>query len=484
MQPTPELSRSGAWNPLPLAIIAALTGYAIFLFAPQVLNDGDTYQHITTGKWILQHGAIPLVDPFSYSFAGAPWVAHEWLSELFMALAFRAGGWDGILVLCGAALALTLAMMTWHLSRWLDFLPTLVLLILGAACTSPSLLARPHILVLPVLELWTAGLLLARSRGGAPSPLLLPLMLLWANMHGSFVFGLALAVPLALEAATGAEGSGPRALREWGLFIAAAVIASLATPHFWRGLLFPFQLMQMQQLSHVGEWQAPDFQHLQPIELGLMALLYVALSRGIRLPVPRVLILIGLLHLALQHLRHQSLAGLVGALVLAEPLGRSFAQAPALPAVAPRRRRPLAVAAGLAAVLALTGLRMAFPAARTDDAASPVSALAHVPAEIARMPVFNDYSFGGYLIFKGVRPFIDPRADMYGDAFLAAYGAVALRPTRAGFETMADKYAIRWTILSAGSPLLSVLDGMPGWRRLYADKVAVVHIRTDTAPGG
>ena len=45
------------------------------------------------------------------------------------------------------------------------------------------------------------------------------------------------------------------------------MIAALATPHVWRGLLFPFQLMQMQQLSHVGEWQAPDFQRLQPIEL-------------------------------------------------------------------------------------------------------------------------------------------------------------------------------------------------------------------------
>ncbi len=479
----PALSRSDAWDPLPLAIIAALTGYAIFLFAPQVLNDGDTYQHITTGEWILQHGAIPRVDPFSASFGGAPWVAHEWLSEVLMALAFRAGGWDGILMLFGAALALTLAMMTFHLARWLERLPTLVLLILGAACTSPSLLARPHILVLPLLELWTAGLLLARSRGGAPSPLLLPLMLVWANMHGSFVFGLALTVPLALEAVTGAEGSPRRALRGWGLFIAGSLVAALATPHVWRGLLFPFQLMQMRQLSHVGEWQAPDFQHLQPIELALVALLYVTLSRGIRLPVPRILILIGLLHLALQHLRHQSLAGLVGALVLAEPLGRAFAQAPEAFAAAPRRNPPLAwPGAGLAVLLAVTVLRAANPALRSDDAVSPVSALAHVPAEIARTPVFNDYSFAGYLIFNGVHPLIDPRADMYGDAFLAAYGAVTSQPTREGFAAMAQKYGVRWTILSAGSPLVSVLDAMPGWRRFYADKIAVVHVRTDAVP--
>ena len=98
-----------------------------------------------------------------------------------------------------------------------------------------------------------------------------------------------------------------------------------------------------------------------------MALLYVTLSRGIRLPVPRILILIGLLHLALQHFRHQSLAGLVGALVLAEPLGRAFAQAPEAPAAAPRRRRWHAAGVGLAAVLAVTGLRTANPAVRRDE---------------------------------------------------------------------------------------------------------------------
>ena len=470
---------------LKLAVVAALAGYAICLFAPRLLADGDTYQHIAAGAWMLRHGTVPRVDPFSYSFAGAPWVAHEWLSELLMALAYRLGGWDGIVVLYGATTALALGMLARHLARWAPPLPTLLLLSIAFLCIIPSLTARPHLLALPVLELWTAGLLIARSRGEPPSPLLLPVMLLWANLHGSFIFGLGLAVPVALEAVLAAGQERRAAARGWGLFIAAAVAVSMATPQGWEGLVFPFRLIRMEQLSHVNEWQATDFHTVQPIELALMALLWATLSRGVRLPLPRILVLLGLLHLALAHTRHQMLAGLVGALVLAEPLGRAFAGSGGPAAAAPRRDRPRAgpwALAGLTAMLALTAARGAVPLARTDDATSPVSALAQVPAGLAGTPVFNDYRFGGYLIFMGVRPFIDARADMYGDAFLAAYAGTALRPTPAGFAATADRYGVRWTIMAADSPLVGVLDSMPGWRRLYADRVAVVHVRTDASP--
>ncbi|MGO9485679.1 MAG: hypothetical protein ACLPX9_14000, partial [Rhodomicrobium sp.] len=81
---------------LPLWIPAALAGYILCLFDTRILRDGDTYMHIVAGDWILQHRAVPSTDPFSYTFAGAPWVAHEWLSELVMAAAYRLGGWSGV----------------------------------------------------------------------------------------------------------------------------------------------------------------------------------------------------------------------------------------------------------------------------------------------------------------------------------------------------------------------------------------------------
>ncbi len=457
---------------LPLPLLAAVTGFAVaLLFAGPLLNDGDTYWHIAAGEWMLDHAAVPYTDPFSYSFASRPWVAHEWLSELLMALAFRAGGWNGVIALFGAALALTLGLFARHLDRWVERLPAALMLVLGGACVGPTLLARPHILALPVLELWAAGLLLARHRGAAPPLWLLPLMTLWANLHGGFIIGLGLAGWFALEAVAGAGAGWRTAARDWGVFLAGALVAALLTPHGVRGLLFPIQLMRMRHLAEINEWQPANFATFEPIEGALLALLYVALTRGIRLPPLRILLLLGLLHLALQHSRHQMIAGIVGALALAEPFGRGIAAPAARPA-----RTWLAAAA--VAVLALTAFRLVVPVGRVNDRMSPVAALDHVPPALAAQPVFNDYGFGGYLIFKGVRPFIDGRADLYGDDFLTAYGA-ASSGAPAPFQTLANQYGFRWSILTRDSAAAAMLDHLPGWHRMFEDGVAVVHVRDD-----
>ncbi len=459
---------------VPLWALAALAGYALVLFAPQVLNDGDTFSHIATGQWILAHGAVPQTDPFSFTFAGRPWVAHEWLSEVAMALAFQAGGWTGVVVLFGAATALALALMARFLRRWLDIVPAAIALMLGAACIGPGLLARPHILALPVLVAWVTGLLGARERGRVPWGLL-PLMLLWANLHGSFVFGIALAAPFALEAVLDAGAGWRPVLRRWGLFGLAAVGLAMATPQGWRGILFPFQLTSMQQINVIDEWRAPNFQEVQQIEFGLMAALFVCLSRGVRVPACRVLVLLGVLHLALQHVRHEMLAGVVGALVLAEPIGRALTLRSAAASVSRGTS-----AAFLGAALALTAARVASPVVRTDGAGVPIRALDHVPASLAGRPVLNDYGFGGYLIFRGVRPFIDGRADMFGDAFLAEYRHM-MRPDPALIARTIEARGIAWTLFAPNSPALPALDALPGWHRLYADATAVVHVR-DGAP--
>jgi hypothetical protein len=458
---------------LPFPVIAALLGYGIALFAPPLLNDGDTYWHIATGEWVLRNGTVPHIDPFSYTLAGSPWVAHEWLSDVLMALAYKAGAWDGVVMLFGVAIALTFGLLAHHLTRWLSQPAALTVLVLGAACISPSLLARPHMLALPALALWTVGLLQARRKGTAPSVLLLPLMAIWANLHGSFIFGLALVLPFAAEAVVEAGAARVRIAGRWGLFIVAAIGAALLTPHGWHGLLFPFQLLHMRQLASINEWGPTDFSTLQPLEIALVALLYIAFSRGVRIPPLRLLTLLGLLHLALQHSRHQMLAGMLGTLILAEPLGQAFGRRAYEGAGRPAGRW---IVGGVAFAMLLTVIRVAYPLARADDPVSPITALHQVPAEIARQPVFNDYGFGGYLIFENVKPFIDGRADMYGDDFISAY-TTAMAANGRAFELMVERYGIRWTILRAGSPALAMLDTLPGWRRLYADDIAVVHIR-------
>ncbi len=476
MQTTSEPLASAPASPLaPLVpLLLTLIGYAVILRPLDLFHDGDAYWHVAAGQWMLDHRAVPLADPFSYSVQGKEWIAHEWLSELLMALVWRIDGWNAVVILYAAALGLTLGLLGHHLQRWLNPIGALLLGILAAVCIGPAIAARPHILVLPVLELWTAGLLIARAQHRAPSPWLLLLMPLWANLHGSFIFGVALACPLALEAVMAAGPAWRPVLLRWAGFIIATAALTLLNPHGLRGVLFPFQLSQMTQLKMISEWRPPDFSGLPPIEPMLLLLLYVGFSRGVRLPLLRLLIALGLIHLALGHARHQILVGIVGTLLLAEPFAAALnaTAAPAKPGAARHRWALL----GLPLLALMTAIRLWQPVDITEAAAAPSAALAAVPPELRQSRMFNEYAFGGYLIYQGLPAFIDGRTDLYGDDFVASYFR-AVRPDRAEFLKLAEQYHFSWTILQVSDPAIDMLDALPGWHRLYADQIAVIHTR-------
>jgi hypothetical protein len=453
-------------------LFVAVAAYAIVAFTPQIFNDSDTYWHIAAGERMLSEHAVLLRDPFSYTFAGQAWSAHEWLSEIVMALAYRASGWSAVALLFAAAFASAAGLLARYLSRWFALPVALLVSILALACMSGSLLARPHLLALPLLVVWAVGLLNARSEHRAPSLLLLPVMTLWANLHGGFAFGFLLLFYCGLEAWF-EEADKLKTLKTWGLFAIGAVIAALLTPHFTDGLLFPVRLLSMRQLAGIGEWQPTSFATLQPFELALLAALYIFLTRGVRLPIGRLLLSLLLLHMALQHVRHQLLFAAVVPLFLAEPL----ATAVTTRAAEMRRAIPYALTtAALFLVILISVLRLEWPIVRSDDAATPMTALSHVPQNLKATPVFNDYQFGGYLIFEKIPVFIDSRAELYGDDFLSAYARM-MAPDTSTLAATLKKYKIGWTILPPRAPAVAVLDLLPGWRRLYTDKFAVVHVR-------
>lgn len=453
---------------------AALVAFAVFLFAPQVLNDGDTYWHLAAGDWMLSHRAVPHQDPFSFTRPGAPWQAHEWLSEVLMSLAYKAGGWSGFVLLFAATTAAAATLLAARLSRSLGGISLVVTLTLAFACMGPSLLARPHVLVLPVLMAWAIGLLSAREKDRAPPLAMAGLMILWANLHGSYVFGFVLLAAFALEALVeAAPGARWKVVRQWGLFGVLALAASLVTPHGVSGLLFPFKLMTMTILDGVSEWRAVDFSEPGPFEAALVATLFVCLSRGVRVAPVRLALLLFLLHMALQHVRHLIVLAAVAPLILAAPLAVALGQP------RPLALRWCAAAIAFAAIaLPLAALRLALPVQRTDNPTTPMTALANLPTGLSTKPVLNDYGFGGYLIFTGVKPFIDGRADMYGDDFVKRYFKIA-SPDAAALDRAIEEYRIVWTLLPPKHPLVPLMDGRPSWRRLYTDAFAVVHVREE-----
>lgn len=449
----------------------ALVVFAATCFTPALLGDGDSWWHLRAGEWMLEHRAVPMVDAFSYTFAGQPWHAHEWLAELVMALVYRLAGWGGVTLLCAAAVATAIALLHDWVRRFVSPLAAFVGTLLAFGCLGPGLLARPHLLVWPLLVLWMRVLLAARERDRAPSPWWLLLVVVWANMHGTALAAAGLVGVFALEALVENPREWQRVVRQWAPFGIGAGAALLVNPRGLEGVVFLIELTRMESLHSILEWQPPDFSHPSGLAILLLAGLFVLLSRGVRIPPVRLILLLALLHMTLLHQRHQMLLGVIGVMLACEAMGRSAGAFPSQRTVS----RNFRLGIGLA-LLGIVALRLSLPVRFPESESVPEEAFAAVPAEYRKLPVLNLYGSGGYLIGQGVRPFIDGRTDLYGDAFVARYNSV-IRNDPGALDKALAEYRIAWTFLSPDSPAAMALDSRPGWRRAYADRWLVVHLR-------
>lgn len=452
--------------------------YVVLMVAGnRLLNDPDTMWHVTVGQWILDHRAVPHTDVYSFTMRGQPWNSMYWISQVLYAEAYSIFGWSGPVALAAAASAVTFALLAKLLSRHLSEIATTVFVVVAFVLTAPHLLARPHVLALPVMVAWIAGLIDAADRRMAPSFKLLPLIALWANLHGGFIFGLMMVGPVALDAVAGADAAARKSLTlRWAAFGLAALIATCCTPYGWNTMLEPIKILALgNSLPLVTEFRPADFSHLGSFEICLLLAIGFALLRGIKLPPTRILILLGLLHMALSQSRATEMLALLAPLALAVPLARQIGGAEIdLPLLKPVRA---VMAAALVVVLAAGSLGFA---AAHRFAPNPLNSPAQAVAELKKLNVervFNDYDFGGYLIASGVAPFIDGRTDVYGkEFFVDHHNASELIEPDSLFRLLRE-YDIQATLLRTQSAAAKLLDHVDGWQRVYSDDIATVHVR-------
>lgn len=471
------------------AIVALLAWATAIGRGGQLLRDPDVFSHIAVGRWILAHREVPAGDVFSHSMPGARWIAHEWLVEVATALLYDRLGWAALAIAGATCFAAALAILAFTLLRYLPVAAMAAAVLVAWGLCFPHLVARPHVVVFPLLVVWTAALVAARADNRAPSARatlgLALVMVLWANIHGSHVFGLGLAGMFAAEAVFDAvdRPAAWRAVRGWAVFGTLALAASLATPHGLSGLLFPFEVQRMNYaLSWINEWQQPNMQRGHVLELWLMLVLLGALSLGLRLPITRIVMVLVILHMALVHQRHAELLGLCAPLIVAPALAaelRRLGDAPLawslhgwLRAASSIGLQRGALAAAVAVAIGMGAWRL--PGLAVPNTYAPAAAVEAVKRAGITGRVFNDYDVGGYLIFAGIAPFIDGRLDMYGEPLLHRFNALADMP-----KLLAD-FDIGWTLFHPADPHVAELDRLPGWRRFHADDIAVVHVRTDS----
>jgi len=192
--------------------------------------------------------------------------------------------------------------------------------------------------------------------------------------------------------------------------------------------------------------------------------------------------------MSLAHRRHADVLALVAPLILAPAVGefirkrshRRHAAAldSAFTDLAGGASLRGAAIVGLI-VVALAALFVQQPLVRKPDPYTPAAALKFAGAHDLIGPVFNEYGFGGYLTFNGIKPFIDGRAEMYGDDFVKRY-VEATRGVTDELPAMLDQYHVTWTLFAVKSPAATLMDHLAGWKRVYADNTAIIHVRTDS----
>ncbi|QUS38949.1 hypothetical protein RPMA_09015 [Tardiphaga alba] len=475
---TMSIARTATRSPLQglLPLWVGIGVYALLLAVGRgLLNDPDTYWQITLGQWMLDHQAVPRVDIYSFTMHGQPWISTQWLAQVAYALAYGVAGWAGPVVLAAASASLAIALLAGFLDARLPRTATLVILAATLALMAAHMVARPHLLAMPVMVAWVAGLVSAMDRKTVPSFWLLSLMALWANLHGGFVLGLALIGPIALDAIWHApKNQQTRMLLHWALFGLAALAASCITPYGWEALLAARRILSLgAALALIGEWRPANFGHAGPLELSVLAAFAFVLWRGITLPPMRIVLVLGFTYMALSHVRNAEVLALLAPLVLAKPVGEQLGRNVEDDTTSPNRWLLAGIAlCVLAGTVVVASVRQYAPSER----AAPVAAVdALKKLNLGR--VFNDYDFGGYLIWRGVPTFIDGRTELFGEKLMVDHNnASGLAEPDNLFRLLKD-YNIEATFMRTESAATKLLDRMDGWEKVYSDDLATIHLR-------
>ncbi|MGH9667252.1 MAG: hypothetical protein ACRD9L_22755, partial [Bryobacteraceae bacterium] len=405
----------------------------------ELLADGDAGWHIRTGEYILQHHEVPRQDLFSYSKPVASWFAWEWLSDVLFALAFRAAALKGVVLLAGVVIAcfatLLLQFLVW---RGANVFSALAVGLLSVGAASLHFLARPHVftMLLLVISLWLVAA--DRQSPGARVWWLVPLTILWTNLHGGFLV-LILCLGL-LAAGCGIEGwldrPGPRrwsAFRRYAILAAATAASSLVNPYGYRLHIHVIEYLRSDWIRNVvQEFQAPTFraENLRQFEILLFAGLITVAFLFARKQISDGLWILAFAHMALTSVRHVAMYVIVSAPLIANEVTRWWAVAARNTTprstlrifddmareLRPAFRRTSVLPALMVAALMFAGKPLRWPQ-DFPSLSFPVNIVNRHQAEILQGRVFTEDQWGDYLLYRfypHLRVFIDGRSDFYG----------------------------------------------------------------------
>ena len=430
--PTSDDVKRTTWFIFVLLVVLLLAIFVVVIPADRLLLDPDLYWHTATGRLIWTTKSLPLVDEFSHTFRGHPWIARDWLSDLAFFGSYSLDGWRGVSMLAAISIALAYGLLFLTLARTIRLTVAIGVAVVMMVLSFSHLHARTQLLADGLIVIWVAGLVRAVDTKTSPSWWLLPVMALWANVHGGFIVGLALAAGLAIEAIVeGPRGERRTLARSWTFFLLAAVGASCLTPYGWGPLLLTLKgfVLGNEVKQYVREWQPVSLVSAPITLIFVLLMMFAALLAGAKIRLPRLVLVIAITGIMFSAIRYAGPYNLVLPLLLATPL---CAQFPILRLTRQIESQPqffvlLAKAARrtlyplYAAIVLIPFVVGAFGKAVTPDPQiTPAAAVDYIVDHNDGGKVYNSFNFGGYLIFRKVPTFVDGRTDqLFLDGFFS-----------------------------------------------------------------
>lgn len=484
-------SLSQQFLPRPNAFLFMILFLCALALGPRMLNiDGDLPRHLLMGKFVLENGAPPIQEIFSYVYENRPYTAQEWLAGVIYYVAYALLGLNGVVLLAGILIASAFTTIyaeaiTNDANRASSFL----LILFGALVSSIHWVTRPHLFTMLFLGIWL--ILIDRLyRGRLVRIWIFPvLMVVWANIHGEFIAGFL--VLMAYLAGWLWQYLSHRSMtrlgigRNLGLVALTSLVACNISPAGFRTWEIVFSYVTNRYLlSRIVETRPPDF--TQAVYWPLLILLGISIYSIIRkrnqFSPPHYLLLAGFGMMSLLSARNAHLAGLVLPFVLASA-SKGLIPAKALGTIETTMRQMERQVRGHSLPILLTilvsAISLAGPYAgfnRFEPGVFPVDAVHWLETHPQTGRMFNAFDWGGYILlhlWPEQRTFIESHTDVSGEATQKYETIVTLQD---GWQDIFMQYNINWAILPPDWPLARELKAQ-GWETAYQDETAVILVK-------
>jgi hypothetical protein len=475
-------------------LFAAILAVSLFTIAVRETLDPDMWWHLRTGQIILDAG-IPRQDIFSFTVPANQWIAHEWLSEVFMWVNFQISGLIGLMLLFAAIVAAAF-MLVYFRCEGRPYLAGFVVL-LAALASAPLWGVRPqmfNLLFSAIFVFLLEGF--KDNKIGRRALWLLPLLTaVWANLHSGYLLGIVLlGTYLVGDSLSLLLGSRSDRRLDWSelrwlaLMTLLCLLAAALNPNGPSLWVYPFFTLGSSFMqSNILEWQSPNF-HLQVFWPYIAILVLGVLSwplSGKRPALTDALLFCGTAVAGLISVRHIPIFAVVAAPIISRHLvvaliGTRFFTLVSGQTSATKKNRlavlnwAILLAVGLAAALWITSV-----AVKNESEIArryPVAAVDYLQENnLDTQRGYNSYKWGGYLIWRHLPVFVDGRADVYGDDFLSYYRRTL--DLEDNWQEPLDDFDVQYVLVEQSSHLATLLDSVETWQETFRDNVSVIFVR-------